>query len=101
MFKKPPLRFLITGGYGFIGSALVRFLIKKTNKIVYNIDNLTYASNTNSLNEVKDSNRYNFFKCDICNYADLQKIVFKVKPDIIPSINGVENNPIISSSIEP
>ena len=83
MSKKLPTRFLITGGYGFIGSALIRFLINKTNKLVYNIDNLTYASNINSLNQVKNSNRYNFFKCDICNYTKLQKIIFKVKPDII------------------
>ena len=71
MSKNLPLRFLITGGCGFIGSALVRFLIQKTNKIVFNIDNLTYASNTNALDKVKHSKRYHFFKCDICNYVDI------------------------------
>ena len=83
MSKKLPLRFLITGGCGFIGSAFVRFLIKKTNKIVFNLDKLTYASNHNSLDQVKNSKRYKFFKCDICNYANLKKIIFQVKPDII------------------
>ena len=83
MSKKLPLRFLITGGCGFIGSAFVRFLIKKTNKIVFNLDKITYASNKNSLDQVKNSKRYNFFKCDICNYVDLKKIIFQVKPDII------------------
>ena len=83
MSKNLPLRFLITGGCGFIGSALVRFLIQKTNKIVFNIDNLTYASNTNALDKVKHSKRYHFFKCDICNYVDVKKIFFEVNPDII------------------
>ena len=83
MSKKLPLRFLITGGCGFIGSAFVRFLINKTNKIVFNLDKLTYASNHNSLDQVKSSKRYKFFKCDICNYANLKKIIFQVKPDII------------------
>ena len=83
MSKNLPLRFLITGGDGFIGLALIRFFIKKTNKLVFNIDNLTYASNRNSLDQINDSNRYNFFKCDICNYSALQKIFFKVKPDIV------------------
>ena len=62
MSKKLPLRFLITGGCGFIGSAFVRFLINKTNKIVFNLDKLTYASNHNSLDQVKSSKRYIFFK---------------------------------------
>ena len=83
MSKKLPLRFLITGGCGFIGSALVRFLIKKTNKIVFNVDKLTYASNLNSLDEVKTSDRYNFFKSDICNQSDMYKVILKSKPNII------------------
>ena len=44
-------RFLITGGAGFIGSSLIRYIIQKTNFVVYNIDKLTYASNLKALND--------------------------------------------------
>ena len=50
----------VTGGAGFIGSALIRFLIKETTHNVVNIDKLTYAGNLESLTSIKDSKRYNF-----------------------------------------
>jgi dTDP-glucose 4,6-dehydratase len=59
------MKFLITGGCGFIGSAVIRHIIKNTNDIVINIDKLTYAGNLESLESVERSDRYIFDKTDI------------------------------------
>lgn len=59
-------RILVTGGAGFIGSALIRFLIQETDNVVCNIDKLTYAGNLASLKDVSDCERYYFVKADIC-----------------------------------
>ena len=76
-------RFLITGGAGFIGSSLIRYIIKNTNFQVYNIDKLTYASNLLSLNDCLNNKRYCFEKVNICNASKIRKILKKFKPDII------------------
>ena len=68
---------LITGGAGFIGSHLTKFLVKKyPNKKFINVDCLTYAGNLYNLKEIKNSNNHIFLKIDICNYNKL-KDVFK------------------------
>lgn len=66
-------RIIVTGGAGFIGSALIRHLIRHTDCEVMNLDKLTYAGNVDSLREVADSSRYHFTQMDICNpsVADL------------------------------
>ena len=64
---------LVTGGAGFIGSALIRHIIKKTNHTVLNIDKLTYARSLDSLKEVDQSPRYNYKKLDICNSDNVKK----------------------------
>lgn len=64
------MKILITGGAGFIGSALVRHIIKNTDHEVLNIDKLTYAGNLDSLKSVDSSNRYFFKKIDICDSLD-------------------------------
>ena len=61
------MKFLITGGRGFIGSAVVRHLINHTDHDVVNVDKLTYASTEGSVGEVADSNRYQFVEGDICD----------------------------------
>ena len=61
------MNYLITGGAGFIGSALIRHLISSTNHKVLNIDCLTYAGNLDSLASIKDSPNYYFKYIDICN----------------------------------
>jgi dTDP-glucose 4,6-dehydratase len=76
-------RFLITGGAGFIGSSLIRYIIQKTNFVVYNIDKLTYASNLKSLNDCQDIKRYFFKKVDICNARKIRNILEKFRPDVI------------------
>lgn len=77
------MRFLITGGAGFIGSRLIGYLISNTKDEVLNIDKLSYASNLKSLEAVTNNERYKFIKADICNLNDVNNIMQKFKPDYI------------------
>ncbi len=77
------MRILITGGAGFIGSALIRHIIKNTNDNVLNIDKLTYAGNLESINEVSESSKYSFRQIDICDKEALEQSVADFKPNII------------------
>ena len=74
---------LITGGAGFIGSALVRYIINETQHNVVNIDKLTYSGNLESLESVVKSKNYFFEQVDICNNSELQRVFKKNYPDII------------------
>ena len=67
-------RILVTGGAGFIGSAVIRCILNTTDFSVVNVDKLTYAGNVENLREVESSNRYFFEKADICNRAKLDQI---------------------------
>ena len=73
----------VTGGAGFIGSALVRFLINHTDHSVINIDKLTYAGNLESLQEIKKNSRYKFEKIDIADFAKIKKAFIKYKPNYV------------------
>jgi dTDP-glucose 4,6-dehydratase len=75
--------FLITGGAGFIGSALIRFLINKTDHLVINIDKLTYSGNLQSLKVVSGNPRYKFVKGDICDKKLVSNIFRDFKPDVV------------------
>lgn len=74
---------LVTGGAGFIGSALVRYLINETPHTVVNVDKLTYAGNLESLTSIEDSERYHFFQADICDKAKVIEAFNKYQPDFI------------------
>lgn len=73
----------VTGGAGFIGSALVRELLKEPNNKVIVIDKLTYAGNLQSLSSVIDNDRFIFEKYDICDGESMAKLFFKHKPDLL------------------
>src|SRR5699024_9901736 len=72
-----------TGGAGFIGSALVRYLINETAHEVVNIDKLTYAGHLESLVTVEDLQRYHFERADICNAQEMQRIFSEYCPDAV------------------
>ena len=76
-------KILVTGGAGFIGSALIRHIIKETNHIVINVDKLTYAGNLESLSSVANHERYTFEHADICNAEEIRRILEKYHPDIL------------------
>ena len=74
---------LVTGGAGFIGSELVRYLICSSNHIVVNVDKLTYSGNLQSLDSVAANKRYHFEKIDICNENQIHRVLIGYEPDII------------------
>ena len=71
------MKIIVTGGAGFIGSALVRMMINETNLEVLNIDKLTYAGHLESLDSIADLDRYKFEQVDICNADEINRIFFK------------------------
>ena len=77
------MKFLVTGGAGFIGSAVIRHLINNTDHAVVNVDKLTYAGNLHSLESVSDSDRYAFEQIDICDADAVKRVYNEHQPDII------------------
>lgn len=77
------MKLLITGGAGFIGSALVRHIIRHTSDSVVNVDKLTYAGNLASLAECSASPRYAFEQVDICHRAELDRVFAQHQPDAV------------------
>lgn len=77
------MKILVTGGAGFIGSAVLRHIINRTEHSVVNLDKLTYAGNLESLSSISNDARYVFERVDICDRAEVER-VFKVhQPDIV------------------
>ncbi|MDY4280007.1 MAG: dTDP-glucose 4,6-dehydratase [[Pasteurella] mairii] len=77
------MKILITGGAGFIGSAVVRYIINNTQDSVINVDKLTYAGNLASLEAVSNSLRYAFEQVDICDKAELERVFNRYRPDAV------------------
>ncbi|QGZ28999.1 dTDP-glucose 4,6-dehydratase [Stutzerimonas stutzeri] len=77
------MRILVTGGAGFIGSALIRHLIQDTDHSVLNLDKLTYAGNLESLAEVENSERYQFLQADIADRERVSEALLEFQPDAI------------------
>ena len=77
------MKLLVTGGAGFIGSAVVRHIVAETEYSVVNVDKLTYAGNLDSLGDCADSKRYFFEQVDICDSASLACVFEKHQPDAV------------------
>jgi dTDP-glucose 4,6-dehydratase len=77
------MKILVTGGAGFIGSAVVRHIINNTQDQVINLDKLTYAGNLESLAAVASNSRYAFEQVDICNRSELDRVLDQHQPDAI------------------
>ena len=74
---------LVTGGAGFIGSAVIRHLINDTDHTVINVDKLTYAGNLESLISISNNARYHFEQVDICDAIEIARVLNQHQPDII------------------
>ena len=72
-------KFIVTGGSGFIGSNLIKYLLKK-NYFVINIDKLSYSANPYNLKPIKDNKKYRFFRVDINDQKKIFSIINKFKP---------------------
>ena len=77
------MKILVTGGCGFIGSALIRHIIDSTSDIIINIDKLTYAANPKALDIIVENKRYFFEKIDICSSNKINHIFKQYQPDVV------------------
>ncbi len=76
-------KLLITGGAGFIGSAVIRHIINNTEHCVVNVDKLTYAGNLESLESIENNDRYSFEQVDICDATEIKRLFNQHQPDIV------------------
>ena len=82
------LKIIVTGGAGFIGSAVIRYLLNNTQHQVLNIDKLTYAGNLMTLESAEKNLNYQFIQADICDYAAMDKAFTEFQPDGIMHLAG-------------
>jgi dTDP-glucose 4,6-dehydratase len=76
-------RVMVTGGAGFIGSTLVKYLVREIGAVTLNVDKLTYAGTLTSLDDVAGSNLYQFLKADIVDSAAMRAALREFRPDIV------------------
>lgn len=93
------MRIVVTGGYGFIGSSLIRLILKNKNNVILNVDKLTKVSSINSINDFKKNKNYIFKKIDIYNFKKLSFEIKKFKPNVI--INAAAESHVDNSIKSP
>lgn len=94
------VRIIVTGGAGFIGSALIRYLIENTEHKILNIDKLTYASNLTALDSIKNHPNYDFKRIDICD-KQVFDIISNFRPNIIMNLAAESHVDRSINSAEP
>ena len=95
------MNILITGGAGFIGSAVIRYLINETDHKILNVDKLTYAGNLESLTTIANNSRYHFCQADISDQANITQLFKQFQPDIVMHLAAESHvDRSISSSAE-
>ena len=77
------MKIIVTGGAGFIGSAVCRYLVQETDNTVVNVDKLTYAANLTSLEPIARSPKYSFIRADICDRAAMDDVFGRHAPDAV------------------
>ena len=82
------MRVLVTGGAGFIGSALIRYSLQGKSHSILNLDKLSYAANLKSLSEVDKNPDYQFTQCDICDESGVEKVFRDFKPEAVVHLAG-------------
>lgn len=95
------MNILITGGAGFIGSAVIRYLINETDHKILNVDKLTYAGNLESLTTIANNSRYHFCQADISDQANITQLFKQFQPDTVMHLAAESHvDRSISSSAE-
>ena len=77
------MKLMVTGGAGFIGSAVIRHIIRTTDWQVANVDKLTYAGNLESLADAGAGNRHRHYKTDICDRTAIDAVLAETRPDAV------------------